>query len=91
MSIIHQWYSNSTLRLHRKNISNRTKKRCRNIHLKQNKQLMQTSNQVLRAMMESEEVSLQATAEAREGFCCSKCDREVVPQFEGQEGKLSWT
>ena len=28
------------------------------------------------AMVESEEVSLQATAEAREGFCCSKCDRE---------------
>ena len=42
-------------------------------------------------MMESEEVSLQATAEAREGFCCSKCDREVVPQFGGQEGKLSRT
>ena len=52
---------------------------------------MQTNNQVLRAMVESEEVSLQATAEAREGFCCSKCDREVVPQFGGQEGKLSWT
>ena len=33
---------------------------------------MQTNNQVLRAMVESEEVSLQATAEAREGFCCSK-------------------
>ena len=33
-------------------------------------------------MVESEEVSLQATeAEARERFCCSKCDREVIPQF----------
>ena len=41
--------------------------------------------------MDSEEVSLQATAEAREGFCCSKCDREVIPQFGGQEGKLSGT
>ena len=40
-------------------------------------------------MMESEEVSLQATAEAREGFCCSKCNREVVPQFGGQECKFS--
>ena len=42
-------------------------------------------------MVESEEVSLQATAEAREGFCCSKCDREVISQFGGQEGKLSGT
>ena len=52
---------------------------------------MRTNNQVLRAMVESEEVSVQATAEAREGFCCSKCDREVIPQFGGQEGKLSGT
>ena len=29
---------------------------------------MQTKKQVLRAMVESEKVSLQATAEAREGF-----------------------
>ena len=36
-------------------------------------------------MVESEEVSLQATAEARERFCCSKCDREVVPQMEWME------
>ena len=42
-------------------------------------------------MVESEEVSLQATAEARERFCCSKCDREVVPQFGGQEGEFSGT
>ena len=35
---------------------------------------MQTNNQVLRAMVESEEVSLQATAEAREGFCCRSFD-----------------
>ena len=47
---------------------------------------MQTNKQVLRAMVESEEVSLQATAEARERFCCSKCDGEVIPQFGGQEG-----
>ena len=40
--------------------------------------------QVLRAMVESEEVSLQATAEAREGFCCSKCDREVIPLDAGK-------
>ena len=44
---------------------------------------MQTNKQVLRAMVESEEVSLQATAEARERFCCSKCNREVIPQFGG--------
>ena len=30
---------------------------------------MQTNKQVLRAMVESEEVSLQATAEDRERFC----------------------
>ena len=42
---------------------------------------MQTNKQVLRAMVESEEVSLQAMAEAREGFCCSKCDKEFIPQF----------
>ena len=41
--------------------------------------------------METEEVRLQATAEAREGFCCSKCDRENIPQFGGQEGELSGT
>ena len=52
---------------------------------------MQTNIQVLRAMVESEEMSLQATAEASEGFCCSKCDREVIQQFWGQEGKLSGT
>ena len=52
---------------------------------------MQINKQVLRAMVESEEVSLQATAEAREGFCCSKCDRETIPHFEGQEGELSST
>ena len=52
---------------------------------------MQTNKQVLRTMMKSEEVSLQATAEAREGFCCSECDREVVPQFGGQEAELSGT
>ena len=50
------------------------------------KQSMQTNKQVLRAMVESEEVSLQATAEAREGFCCSKCDREIIPQFGGRRG-----
>ena len=27
-------------------------------------------------MVESEEVSLQATVEAKEGFCCSKCHRQ---------------
>ena len=52
---------------------------------------MQSNKQVLRAMVESEEVSLQATAEAREQFCCSKCDREVIPQFGGQEGEFSGT
>ena len=52
---------------------------------------MQVNEQVLWAMVESEEVSLQTTAEAREGFCCSKCDREFIPQFGGQEGKLSGT
>ena len=44
------------------------------------------SKQVLRAMVESEEVSLQATAEAREGFCFSEWDREFIPQFGAQEG-----
>ena len=52
---------------------------------------MQSNKQVLRAMVESEEVSLQATAEARERFCCSKCDREVIPQFGSQEGEFSGT
>ena len=50
---------------------------------------MQTNNQVLRAMVESEEVSLQATAEVREGFCCSKWDRKVIPQFRGQPLDIS--
>ena len=39
---------------------------------------MRTNNLVLRAMVESEEVSLQATAEAREGFCCSKCENKCA-------------
>ena len=52
---------------------------------------MQTNNQVLRAMVESEEVSLQTMAEAREGFCCSKFDRDIIPQFGGQDGELSGT
>ena len=51
---------------------------------------MQSNKQVLRAMVESEEVSLQATTEAREGFCCSKCDREVIPQFWGSGGRIVW-
>ena len=38
-------------------------------------------------MVESEEVSLQATAEARQGFCCGR----EIPQFWGQEGELSGT
>ena len=50
-----------------------------------------TRKQVLRAMVESEELSLQATAEAGEGFCSSECDREVIPPFGGQEGELSGT
>ena len=29
-------------------------------------------------MVESEEVNLQTTAEARETVCCSKCDRELI-------------
>ena len=40
---------------------------------------------IARAMVESEEVSLQTTAEAGEGFCCSKRDREIIPQFGGQD------
>ena len=60
---------------------------------------MQTNKHVLRAMVESEEVSLQATAEAREGFCCSKCEsvrqggRSTVwgPNCGTKNGKLSRT
>ena len=37
-------------------------------------------------MVESEEVSLQAMTETREGFCCSKYNREIIPLFGGQEG-----
>ena len=40
-------------------------------------------------MVESEEVSLQTTAEAMEWVCCSKCDREIIPQFGGQERELN--
>ena len=49
---------------------------------------MQTNNHVLWATVESEAMSLQTTAEAREGFCCSKCSREFIPQFGDQEGEL---
>ena len=44
---------------------------------------------MLRAMVESEEVSPQTTAVAREWVCCSKCDREFIAQFGGQKGELS--
>ena len=54
---------------------------------------MQSNKQMLRAMVESDEMSLQATAEAREGFCCFKYDREVIPQFGGTTVRMwcaSW-
>ena len=52
---------------------------------------MQTNKQVPRAMVESEEVSLQATAEAREGFCCSKRDREGDHSTVwGPGGRIVW-
>ena len=55
------------------------------------KQSMQSNKRVQRVMVGSEEVSLQASGESREGFCCSKCDREIIPQFGGQEREWSGT